>query len=54
VQRVKALRREAIDKANKIGFGAPANDQFASLIDTWFAWQEKLPADSEYKRARAR
>jgi len=45
------LRREAIDRANKIELGAPSDDQFASLIDAWFAWQEKLPANSEYKRA---
>lgn len=49
--KVAELRREAVTRANQLSLGAPTADTFSSLIDAWFARQDKLPAGAEGKRA---
>lgn len=49
--RIVELRREAIDRANKLNAGAPTEDSFAALVAAWFAWQDAKPLGSEGRRA---
>ncbi len=47
------LRREAMDRANRIYAGAPAENSFGALKNAWFAWQEAKPLGSEGRRAES-
>ncbi len=49
--KIAELRREAIDKANRLGAGAPAEGTVTALIDAWVKRQKALPAGTAGKRA---
>lgn len=49
--RIHELRSEAIGRSASLRLGKPAEDCFQSLCDSWFLWQEKLPAQAVQKRA---
>ena len=50
-KKIAELRRDAIDRANRIGAGAPSDNTVAALIDAWFKRQEALPPGTVGKRA---
>ena len=52
LQRIRELRRDAITKANTLNQGGPKTGTFGALIEVWFERQEKLPIDSEERRAK--
>lgn len=49
--RILDLRSEAISRCAALRLGKPADDSFQALCDSWFAWQEGLPAQAVQKRA---
>lgn len=50
-QKIRDLRRDAINQANRLNHSGTNEGSFGALIDAWFARQEKLPLDSEERRA---
>ena len=52
-QKIRDLRRDAIAQANRLNHGAPHEGSFAALVDIWFERQNKLPLDSEERRAQS-
>jgi integrase len=52
LQKIRDLRRDAITKANSLNQGGPKTGTFGALVDAWFERQEKLPIDSEERRAK--
>lgn len=51
VQKIRALRREAVAHANRLNHGAPNEGSFSALVDAWIERQEKLPEESAERRA---
>jgi integrase len=51
ISQIAELRREAIDRANRLSNGAPTVGTVAALIDAWIARQKALPAGTVGKRA---
>lgn len=51
--RIHELRSEAISRSASIRLGKPSDDSFQALCDTWFMWQERLPAPAVQKRAES-
>lgn len=51
--RILDLRSEAISRCAALRLGKPADDSFQALCDSWFAWQECLPAQAVQKRAQS-
>src|SRR5687768_3340666 len=51
--KIVELRREAMDRANRINAGAPAESSFGALKNAWFALQEAKPLGSEGRRAES-
>lgn len=49
--RILDLRSEAISRCAALRLGKPADDSFQALCDSWFDWQERLPAQAVQKRA---
>lgn len=49
--KISELRREAIDRANRLGVGAPNEGTVTALIDSWFKRQKALPIGTVGKRA---
>lgn len=47
---IQVLRRKAITESAKVTEERPVGG-FAGLVDAWFRWQERLPANDERKRA---
>jgi integrase len=50
---VAETRAMAIRESTKFAAGIVPEGRTASLIDAWFAWQEKLPDDNVQKRAKS-
>lgn len=49
--KVAELRRDAVERANRLGAGAPTAGTVSALIDAWIARQKALPAGTVGKRA---
>ena len=50
-KRIRELRHEAITQANQLNHGVAHEGSFAALVDAWFERQQKLPHNSEERRA---
>jgi integrase len=48
---VKAIRAEAIERANSLNGATPLLGSTEKLFDKYFAWQSSLPKDSEDRKA---
>ena len=52
--KIAELRREAIDRANRMGAGAPAEGSVALLVDAWLERQKACPPTRPAGAPRAR
>ena len=52
-RQIQALRRDAMRRALAIGVNDQELETINQLIDSWFDWQDKLPASSTRKRAES-